>query len=53
MVAATEQEQRPSMPPSLGTAPGNIMSTNGHISAAKRESFQKCIQVVDSDGSFG
>jgi hypothetical protein len=53
MAVATEESRRPSMPPSLGTAPGKIMGTNGHVSAARRDNFQKGIQVVDSDGSFG
>jgi len=44
--------RRPSMPLSLGSAPGKIMGPNGHAPSSKKE-FVNGIQVVDSDGTFG
>jgi hypothetical protein len=43
--------RRPSIPVSLGSAPGKIMGANGHVSA-KKQIFGTGIQVVDQDAQF-
>jgi protein SEY1 len=42
------------MPTSLGSAPGRVMSANGHALNKKTaaETFKNGIQIVDSDGEF-
>jgi hypothetical protein len=56
MAAAVDESghlRRPSMPSSLGSAPGKIMGPNGHALGKKLADFTNGIQVVDSDGEFG
>lgn len=46
--------RRPSMPVSLGTAPGRIMAANGHFASVGggQQGFEKGIQVINEDGMF-
>jgi hypothetical protein len=47
----TTTPRRPSIPVSLGSAPGKIMGANGHV-AMKKQIFGTGVQVVDQDAQF-